>query len=465
VRPLLLTALAVVLLAAPANAARPDFHDAGGLRVTTVKELDARLRELTVTTPALQGPAKIRVLLPTGYDPRRRYPVLYLLHGTSGGADDWTEQGDAEKTTADKPLIVVMPDIALNDDGGGWCTDWYNGGAYGPPKWETFHIGQVIPWVDANLPTIATREGRAIAGLSQGGFCATSYASRHPDLFATTISYSGAPDIAWDADVRAGSTAVINATEVGLDGVPPNSMFGDRATQELNYAAHDPATLADPNLRDTRILPFTGNGQPGPLDPPPPAVPNPGTMSIEMLVWRDTHEFHDRLDAVGIAHRFDDYGPGTHTWPYWARDLRETMGPLMDAFAHPPARPARVTYTSADDAYGAYDWRVAMHRIAREFSTLKRASARGFALAGSGSGTVVTPPAFAPGGRYAVRLRGDGIDRTLRVAAGAERRLRIEVPLGPANPYQAETPEAVVAGTKVFETAVTIARARGRKRA
>ena len=39
---------------------------------------------------------------------------------------------------------------------------WCNGGAYGPPKWETFHIGQVFPWVDANLPTISTREGRAI---------------------------------------------------------------------------------------------------------------------------------------------------------------------------------------------------------------------------------------------------------------------------------------------------------------
>jgi hypothetical protein len=188
-------------------------------------------------------------------------------------------------------------------------------------------------------------------------------------------------------------------------------------------------------------------------------------MSIEMLVWRDTHEFHDRLDALGIRHFVDDYGPGTHTWPYWARDLRETMGPLMDAFADPPARPARVTYTSADDSYGVYDWRVTMHRTAREFSTLKGASPRGFALAGSGSGTVVTPPAFAPGRRYAVRLRGDRVDRTQRLAAGAGRRLRIDVPLGPANPYQAETPEAAVAGTKVFETTVTIARARGRKRA
>ena len=220
--------------------------------------------------------------------------------------------------------------------------------------------------------------------------------------------------------MRVGSTAVINATEVGLDGVPPNSMFGDRATQEPNYAAHDPATLADPNLRDTRILLFTGNGQPGPLDPPPPALPNADAMSIEMLVWRDTHEFHDRLDDVGIPHFFDDYGPGTHTWPYWARDLRATMGPLMDAFAHPPARPARVTYTSAEDAYGVYDWRVTMHRTAREFSTLK--------------------------------------------GVGADRRLRLDVPLGRPTPTRPRRPRPR-SRAKVFETTATITRVRGRKRA
>jgi hypothetical protein len=77
-----------------------------------------------------------------------------------------------------------------------------------------------------------------------------------------------------------------------------------------------------------------------------------------------------------------------------------------------------------------------------------------------GSATVTTPPAFAPGGRYAVRLRGDRVDRTLRVPAGAKRRLRIDVPLGPANPYQAETPEAAIAGTKGFKTTATIARDR-----
>jgi hypothetical protein len=78
---------------------------------------------------------------------------------------------------------------------------------------------------------------------------------------------------------------------------------------------------------------------------------------------------------------------------------------------------------------------------------------------------VVTQPAFTPGGRYAVTLRGDEVSRTVRVAAGADRRLRIDVPLGPANPYQAETPEAALAGTKVFTTTVAITRVHGRKRA
>src|SRR5205085_3646670 len=242
--------LATAILPGAARADAPALHDAAGLQVLAVKALDPRLTEVTVHSAALPGPAKVRILLPADYadHPRTRYPVFYLLHGTSGGASDWTTMGDAEKTTAGAPMIVVMPDIALNDDGGGWCTNWPNG-LY---KWETFHIDQVIPWVDANLRTEPTRAGRAIAGLSQGGFCSMSYAARHPDLFGVALAYSGAPDIAWDPDVVVGSTLIINGTEVGLDHQPPNSMFGDRVTNEVNWAAHDPATLAN-NLRATKL--------------------------------------------------------------------------------------------------------------------------------------------------------------------------------------------------------------------
>src|SRR5438128_10688565 len=153
-----------------------------------------------------------------------------------------------------------------------------------------------MPWVDANLHTVRAGKGRAIAGLSQGGFCSTSYAARHPDLFSTVLGYSGAPDIAFSPDVEVGSTAIINATEVGLDGVPPNSMFGDRATNAINWADHDPATLAN-NLRGMNILMYWGTGEPGPLDPTPPEA---GAMSIEALVNQDNIDFRGRLEALPI---------------------------------------------------------------------------------------------------------------------------------------------------------------------
>ena len=159
----LVAALAIAAFPAAAGAA-PAFFDAGGLRVVSQRQLDPRLLELTVATAALPGPARVRVLLPDGYDTdrARRYPVLYLLHGTSGDAADWTAKGDAERTTGGLPLIVVMPDIALNDDGGGWCTNWPNG-AY---SWETFHIDQLIPWVDRNLRIVCGCSSCAVVGLS-----------------------------------------------------------------------------------------------------------------------------------------------------------------------------------------------------------------------------------------------------------------------------------------------------------
>jgi S-formylglutathione hydrolase FrmB len=438
---------------APAEAI-PTLEDGYGLHVTAETQLDPRLLAVTVSTAALPDPANVRILLPTGYasHPDERYPVLYLLDGTSGTAADWTTMGDAEQTTAGLPLIVVMPDITLNGDGGGWCADWVNGGAYGPPEWETFHIDELIPWVDANFRTIADRDGRAIAGLSQGGFCSMSYAAQFPDLFVTALSYSGAPDIAYDPEAEAGAMAVINATEVGLDGVPPDSIFGSPVTDQINWAAHDPATLAD-NLRGMNLLLYNGNGLPGPLDANPV---NPEASSIEALVDMDTTLFHNRLDALGIPSYWDDYGPGTHTWPYWARDLQESIGAVMDGFAHPPPPPAQITYTSAAAQYTEFGWQVAINRPAEEFSTLENADSEGFSLAGSGSGVVTTPPYYRPGARLLVTMRGDAGDTTEILSPDAQGQLQLVVPLGPGNPYQQDTVQADLFGTQVYTTSVQI---------
>ena len=206
---------------------------------------------MTLSTTALYGRPKVDILLPTGYNAprnrRRRYPVFYLLPGTGGAASDWVKFGGAEQASAGLPMIIVSPDIAINGDGGGWCTNWFDrntaqtGGAH---DWQTFHIDELIPWIDHNLRTRASRQGRAIAGLSQGGFCSISYAARYPDLFGIALAYSGAPDIAYDPSAIAPSTSIINFTETVYDHVPANSMFGPRVTEEMNWANHDPATLA-----------------------------------------------------------------------------------------------------------------------------------------------------------------------------------------------------------------------------
>jgi len=70
-----------------------------------------------------------------------------------------------------------------------------------------------------------------------------------------------------------------------------------------------------------------------------------GAMAIEAGVQQLTNFFHSRLQSLHITSFYDDYGPGTHSWPYWARDLRQSIGQLMADFAHPTPAPARVSYT------------------------------------------------------------------------------------------------------------------------
>lgn len=437
------------------------FSDGDGLHVVAQSQLDSRLLDVTVTTAALDGPVDVRILLPTGYssDPARRYPVLYLLPGTSGRAQDWTTLGGAEQTTSGLPVIVVMPDIDVNGSGGGWCTDSYNGGAGGPPEWETFHVDELVPWVDANLRTVADRDGRAVVGLSQGGFCALSYAARHPDVFAIAGSYSGADDIAYDPRAQAIVEPVIEFTATVLDGVAPFAFFGNPRTHEINWAAHDPTTLA-PNLRHTDLFMYTGNGQPGPLDPPATTPQQAATAAEASALEAGVHElttlFYRRLVSLGIPATLEDYGPGTHSWPYWKRDLQQSIGSIMADFADPPATPATVTYTSADSVYAVYGWNVRMHRAVQAFSTLEEANARGFALAGNGSATVTTPARFVPGAQYRVSLHSESGRRTsTNVAADSRGRLTVPIPLGPPKRSTRPSPRA---GPPVFTTRVTFTR-------
>jgi S-formylglutathione hydrolase FrmB len=424
-------------LVASAEAAGGFAYGPDQLELQRTERLNDRLFELTFRTPAVEDETGVRILLPDGYDADadRRYPVLYLLHGCcegNTGYRGWTDELDAERVTAGWPLIVVMPDSGPN----GGYVDWYNHGAGGPPMWETYHIGQLLPWVDQHFRTVSQREARAVAGLSMGGFGTMHYAARHPDLFVAAASFSGAVD----------SNSVFLHAVSSADGLstgdPPSSANGLRATEEVRWRGHNPYDLAE-NLEGMDLTLRTGTGEPGgPGGEPGDCCYDP----VEAEVHEENMSLHERFAELGIPHTWDDYGPGCHCGFYWTRDLEQLMPHLAWVFGDPLAPPSPFTYRSIDPAYEAYGWRVHMDRQALEWSELRDARRDGFALRGSGSGSVTTPPLYAPGRTVDVQVaRGEGVE-SKRVRVPDDCRLRLAVPLGPGNPHQQYTAQARVHG-------------------
>jgi S-formylglutathione hydrolase FrmB len=434
----LLTALALtaLLCAVPASAAAAGPQD---LTLVGSEQLSPRLVELTFRTPVVADETRVRVLLPAGYgdNPKRRYPVLFLLHGGFGSYVDWTEQGAAESATAAAPLIVVMPDVGSM----GWYANWHNHGRGGPPMWETYHLDQLLPWVDQHYRTTGSRDGRAIAGLSMGGHGAMSYAARHPDLFASATSWSGA--------VNTNRPAVWPLVE----GTTDSSVWGRRAADEVRWRGHNAWDLAA-NLRGLALTLRTGNGAPG---GPDGGLGDP----VEFEVHEMGAEMHDRLTGLKIPHVWDDYGPGGHTWFYWQRGLRQLVADLPGVFADPPAPPARVDIRRIEPDWSVYGWRVRIDRPALEWSELAGAGRTGFRLRGSGTGNVTTAPLYAA--RRPVRVTAKtaaGQVQRRRVRAGRDCRLRLRVPLGAGNAYQQYRAESVATGgNRMYTSRVRIGRA------
>jgi S-formylglutathione hydrolase FrmB len=431
--------IAVVAFVAALSGAAAADAAAPPIQVTREMRLDPRLIEFGLRTPALADETNLRVVLPDGYDATanqgKRYPVVYLLNGCCDydvdGSQAWTTHGEVEQATAGKDVIVVTPAGGR----GGFYTDWYNGGAGGPPEYETYHVKQLIPWVDAHFRTRGDRGGRAIAGLSMGGFGAMSYAARHPDLFVEAAAFSGAVDI--NDPMYNGEVDTIG----NLDGATPGTIFGPRPTELVRWKAHNPVDLAA-NLRGLKLTLRTGNGQSG-------GTYGGGPDGLEQGVHQQMTTLHDTLATLGLPHVWDDYGPGAHSWPYWARDLRETLPQMIGAFAKPSKPPARVRFEAAEPRYSVYGWSVGIDRPALEFSRLEGAYRRGFKLTGSGTATVRTPAFYRPRQLVIVTIVGRG----KKLRAGRHGRLTVPVKLGPGNGAQQDSPGAT---TETFTTKVSL---------
>ncbi len=141
------------------------------------------------------------VYLPEGYDQSKEsYPVLYLLHGAMGNHESWIRNGDMQRIVDEtlvgggaRDMVIVMPDAR----GTGEKCAGPNMGYFNIKDWayEDYFFREFIPYIDKTYRTIASKEGRAIAGLSMGGGGATVYAQRHPEVFQASYSTSGLLDL------------------------------------------------------------------------------------------------------------------------------------------------------------------------------------------------------------------------------------------------------------------------------
>jgi S-formylglutathione hydrolase FrmB len=174
------------------------------LAASAAEAQNLALKTVAFDSPAVGRTMKYNILLPRDYDAStKRYPVLYLLHGLTQNYTVWGLQNGAPFYTGlYDDLIVVMP-----DGGNSWYVNWSTSEAGQKNNWEDHIIRDVIGHVDWNYRTIARREGRAIAGLSMGGYGAITLGLRHPDLFISIGSTSGALEHARQIATRLRGTA------------------------------------------------------------------------------------------------------------------------------------------------------------------------------------------------------------------------------------------------------------------
>ncbi|MFI9722647.1 alpha/beta hydrolase-fold protein [Streptomyces sp. NPDC052396] len=283
----------VLASASAASAANDGF----GLHIMEAGEADPRMWYYRFSTPEIGWNPAVNVLLPDDYHTSgRTYPVLYLFHGGGTDQDFITfDRLHIRDWTAGKPIIVVMP------DGGhaGWYCNPVTSNV-GPRNWESFHINQLLPWIDANFRTFAEYDGRAVSGFSMGGFGALKYAAKYYGHFASVSAHSGPASLRGPvAGIPGAVVHWANVSSAALD-LAGGTVYGVPWDQN-RVSMDNPCERLD-SYRNKRIFLVAGTS--------PEPINWFDTMN-EVGVLQTQREFRGLLDRAGIPFEWHEV-PGGH---------------------------------------------------------------------------------------------------------------------------------------------------------
>jgi enterochelin esterase-like enzyme len=204
-----------------------DCHETSGTMVSA-----------TVPSKHYDAVVPITLYLPPCYATlQRALPVIYLLHGANADQTQWPDlrlqlSADAIIAQGQAPFLVVMP--------GG---EYHNGMDYG-----AFVVDDLLPAIEQQYNVRATRGGRAIGGLSMGGYWALKLAFQHPGMFVAVGGHSpvvSALRQAEDPLALARIAGALNRLQIILDvGMSDDLRFGTAQLADILVARSVPVNFA-----------------------------------------------------------------------------------------------------------------------------------------------------------------------------------------------------------------------------
>lgn len=230
---------------------------------TSAQDDSAIIKIDSFYAPSVALQLKYTAILPAAYyKTKRAYPVVYLLHGHTGNYTSWISYAKLPVSLATRyNCIIILPDA-----GNSWYVNWTGQTDQKPHRWQDMVVVDLLPAVEKRYRTINTKAGRAIGGLSMGGFGALSIGLANTEKFAFVFSSAGAIDFCnyirdeFKRDTIDWNSPVLWSEDKKVVGSKGFSSWRERTPQGLVFKHPEDADLFDPLVllqkADSSLLPF-----------------------------------------------------------------------------------------------------------------------------------------------------------------------------------------------------------------